>query len=383
MSTTLRASRRVIEYEEVPVAGAVIRLDHALIPIRQLELDPDNPRIRYRLGINPGTDAKQELLGWRDVILLRKDIERTGGLRERIVVQFDAKTKRYKVREGNCRTVCYSSLHERAPRDRRWQKVPAKVLPQDVDPRAVAILLADWQVIGKIEWKAHEKAAQVSHMHRDLKMPMDDIAMHMRASKTTIQRQLDAHRALTDRFFTVDGGKYAALGEGKWSFFEELFKNKDLRERAKEEPTFVDSFCRWVGEGRLRQGADVRLLPMMLRNEAATTRFMDGEATSAFADAKKLVAQLDPAIDSDFFKLLSKVRESVTSAAQIKELLRIRHDHVAREQILQTYEKLVDFMRLANVEPPELAQLKTPGRAAGARKHRRPNRVAKRAGRGR
>lgn len=178
----------------------IVRLEHAEIPVAQLELDPDNPRIRYRLGINPGTDAKQELLGWRDVNLLRKDIERSGGLRERIVVQFNRQSKTYKVKEGNCRTVCYTSLHEKDPGNKRWQRVPAKVLPENVDPRAVAILLADWQVVGKIEWKAHEKAAQVYRMHSKLKMSMDEIAMHMRASKTTIQRQLDAHRALTERF---------------------------------------------------------------------------------------------------------------------------------------------------------------------------------------
>jgi hypothetical protein len=208
-------------------------------------------------------------------------------------------------------------------------------------------------------------------MHRGLKMSMDDIAMHMRASKTTIQRHLDAHRALTDRFFTVDNGKYAALGEGKWSFFEELFKNKVLRERAKEEPAFVDSFCRWVGEGRLRQGADVRLLPMVLGNQAAAAKFQNGEPSAAFGEAKKLVAQLDPAIDSDFFKLLSKVRESVTSAAQVKELLRIRQDRVAREQIVQTYERLVDFMNLANVALPDLAQGRARRRGPNARRARK------------
>ena len=340
-----------VKFEEVPVAGKLIRLVHSDIPVDQLELDPDNPRIRYRLGINPGTDAKQELLGWRDVVLLRKDIERSGGLRERIVVQFDRQSKTYKVREGNCRTVCYSSLHEKEPTDKRWLKVPARVLPENVDPRAVAILLADWQVVGKIEWKAHEKAAQIFHMHQKLKMSMDEIAMHMRASKTTIQRQLDAHGALTEKFFVIDEGKYAAEGEGKWSFFEELFKSKELRERLRGEPDALDEFCRWVGEGRLRVGADVRLLPKIFANEAALSCLRGGNAKSAFAAAKQQLAKSDPSIGSDFFKLLAKVREAVTSAAQVKEIIRLRADEVARQQILETHHALLDFMALAGVEP--------------------------------
>lgn len=352
MSTAAAKTRReVVKYEDVPVSGKAIRLEHANISVNLLELDPDNPRIRYRLGIKPGTNAMQELLGWRDVHLLRKDIERSGGLRERIVVQYDARKKKYTVREGNCRTVCYSSLHEKAPQDPRWQKVPAKVLPEDVDPRAVAILLADWQVVGKIEWKAHEKAAQVYYMHRALKMPMDEIAMHMRASKTTIQRQLDAHKALTERFFTIDNGRYVADGEGKWSFFEEFYKSKDLRERLKNQPELLDDFCRWVGEMRLKQGSDVRLLARILQNPLAADRLRDGDKRTALADAKKLLAQSDPSIDSDFFKLLAKVRDSVTSAAQVKEILRIRNDQVAREQIIETHNALADFMRLADLNP--------------------------------
>lgn len=55
-------------------------------------------------------------------------------------------------------------------------------------------------------------------------------------------------------------------------------------------------------------------------------------------------------VRSDFFKLLEKVRESCTSTGQIREILRIRTDTVARERLLATYEALVDFMRLADVD---------------------------------
>ena len=49
-------------------------------------------------------------------------------------------------------------------------------------------MLMDFHVVGKIEWKAHEKKAQVHKMNAILKMPMDEIALYMRTSKTTVQR---------------------------------------------------------------------------------------------------------------------------------------------------------------------------------------------------
>jgi hypothetical protein len=37
---------------------------------------------------------------------------------------------------------------------------------------------------------------------------------------------------------------------------------------------------------------------------------------------------------SDFFKLLTKFRESCTNAAQVKEILKIRTDKVARQRVI-------------------------------------------------
>ena len=343
-----------IEFEEVMVGGQALQLRHQDIPIDELELDPDNPRIRYRLAHTSGKNAEQELLGWHDVVMLRKDIEKSGGLRERIIVQQDPKTKKYKLVEGNCRTVSIRSLHEKNPKDPRWQTVPSKVLPPDADRRAVAILLMDFHVVGKIQWKAHEKAAQVYLMRETLKMPLDEIALYMRGSKTTVMRLLDAHKAMTEKFLTIDSGAYEKKGEGSWSFFDELYKSKELRARIKADPEFVDDFSRWVGDDRLPNGADVRVLSKILNNPQACKKFKEGNVKVAFSEAKKLVAQEDPSVDSDFFKLLAKVRESLTNAAQVKEILKIRTDKAARQQVLDTYEALIDFMSLADVDPKEV-----------------------------
>ena len=199
------------------------------------------------------------LLSLPEMEALQRDIELNGGLRERVILQ-DNGSRKLKAVEGNSRLVCLQNLHAKNPSDPRWTEVPARILPRDVDPKHVAILLTDFHVAGKIQWKAHEKAGQVYYMHNALGMAQDHIAVHLRTSKTTVNRLLRAYSFMVDRFLKIDDEKYAKEGERKWSYFEELFKQRDLRTELQQNPDFRDDFCRWVGEGRFAP-ADVRSLP--------------------------------------------------------------------------------------------------------------------------
>jgi hypothetical protein len=60
--------------------------------------------------------------------------------------------------------------------------------------------------------------------------------------------------------------------------------------------------------------------------------------------------QAEPEQGSDFFKFVAKVKDACSNAAQVKEILRIRTDKVARQRVVETYEALVDCMALADVD---------------------------------
>jgi hypothetical protein len=337
-------------FDEVVISGQTVNMELTDVPIDKIELDQDNPRIRYRLRLEQhGKTLEEVILAMPEVKKLRADIERNGGLRERPILQLNGNGT-YKTVEGNCRIVSVESLSKKMPTDPRWKKVPARILPKDTDPRAVAVLLSDLHIAGKIQWKAHEKAGQVYHMNHNLEMSQDEIASCMRASKSTVARMLDAYKLMVEKFLTIDDGKYAKMGEGKWSFFDELYRSKELREELKRNPEFSDDFCRWVGDERLPDGADVRKLPGILKHPEARKKFEKG---ASLADVTKIVEAAEPEQGSDFFKLLAKMRDACSNAAQVKEILRIRTDKVARQRLLDTYESMVDFMRLADVEPPK------------------------------
>jgi hypothetical protein len=335
--------------DEIIIGNEKITMPLDDIPIEEIDLDEANPRIRYRHGLNADKAIDEVILGIPEVKALRKDISLNGGLRERIIVQ-KKKDGRNKVIEGNVRATCYRSLHKTEPDDPRWQKIPARILPEDIDEKKIAILLSDMHVAGKIVWDAHEKAGQVYRMVHDLAMTYDDVAIYMRQGKSTVTRFYNAYAFLVETYLPL----YPDKAEGKWSFFDELFRSKPLKEEMKHNPDFGEQFCTWVGEGRLRKGIEVRDLPQILANTQARERFEKGKKETALAEALTTLEKADPEHGSDFFKQLAKMHDNLTSAAQVKEILRIRNDKKAREKVVQTYEALVDFMRLADVAIPPL-----------------------------
>lgn len=339
-------------FEEIVVGGETLRLEHRDVPIADIELDDDNPRLRYLRQKANGKTLAEVIRDLPDAPRLRKDIEQNGGLKEKIILRVKPNGK-HKATEGNRRRVAVGDLHDKSPKDPRWKTMPARILPADVDEKKVAILLSGLHVAGKVAWDAHEKAGQIYHMNKVLHIPLDEIVTVLHASKSTVKRFLDAYTMMMDRFMTVDNGVYASSGSGKWSFFDELYRSKDLRKHLDSDPEFADKFCRWVGDERIPRGADVRLLSAILGHPEARKAFETEPKEKAFAEAKRIVETTEPEQGSDFFKLLAKVRDNCSSAAQVKEILRIRKDPVARKRVLQTYEALRDFMLLAEVELPD------------------------------
>ena len=335
--------------EEITINGRTIEMQHLDVSLDQVELDEENPRLRYRLSLeDDGKKSLEELLlGAREVGDLKKDIKRTRGLRERVYLQ-QVRKGRFVVREGNCRFACYSSLHKEEPREPIWKRIPARVLPPDVTDREVATLLSDWYVKGKIRWDAHEKAGYVHRMHVELGMSLDEIAKCMRSSKSTIQRMKDGYELMVDVFLKIDRGKYAKMGLQRWSYFDEFFKRRELKEAHAANPEFGGRFARWVGEERLKQPVEVRKLARIIGNPEARKEF---EAGASIDDAFGVIEAADPEEGSQFFALLAKVRTACRSAASLKDVLRVREDEVAQQRLIDTHQAILEFMELADLAP--------------------------------
>lgn len=336
--------------EEMVIAGETIPLEHVDAPLELVHPDEGNPRIRYRLNYQPGGGRSLDelIMGLPEVPKLMLDIEKNRGLRERVILQPNGKG--YLAREGNCRLVCYRALAKKYPDDKTWKTIPARVMPKGTDEKKVAIVMSDMHVAGKITWKAHEKAGMVHRMHKDLGMTFDDIAIYMRQSKSTAKRAYDAYAFMTERYLTIDGGVYEKDGERKWSFFDELFRSKPLRDEMKHNPEFGDQFCRWVGNGTLQHGAEVRGLPAILSNPETRRKFLGG---TPLPEVERILHEEEPERGSEFFQVLARLNDLCRKAGSIGDVNLLRHNTKARQRAVDAYTAFVDFMDLADVDLPK------------------------------
>src|SRR6266581_4121407 len=103
--------------ESIVIQGRSVPYNRGAVSVDECELDPKNPRIQFLIGQRAGVLSERELdeLIWeKDAVkALGQSILQNGGVYEAIIVQQDG--SKYKVREGNCRTVACRHLLEQHP----------------------------------------------------------------------------------------------------------------------------------------------------------------------------------------------------------------------------------------------------------------------------
>ncbi len=286
--------------------------------------------------------AELERILWEDsdVRDLYRQVLINKGLIERIIVRQDGR-----VIEGNCRTVVYRRLHKAQPGESLWKSIPARVLPDDIAERDVAILLGEMHVAGKNTWSAFEKAGHIYRMHRDFSLAQDEIAHRLRMSKSKVNQLIRAFEAMKQKFLR----KYPASANiRKFSYFEEFYRSPELRRWIDQDPTAEDSFVDWVGTpGKLPQGIHVRELAAIVANPDALQAMQD----SGFLEAKRVLEEDDPAITSKLFKQMREMAEGLEQA-RIDDIGRVRKGKnvAAKRIVLDLQRALTHFVELCGIE---------------------------------
>jgi len=329
--------------EEITLGGQSVKLIHKDIPIEDVNLDRTNQRLQYFIAA-AGASAKDEDLEKRlweipDVKALYRSILGNLGLIERIIVKHDGT-----VVEGNCRTVCYRKLHRDQPDEPRWMKIPARTLPAGIDQKLLAILLGEMHVAGKNAWTAYERAAYVYRMHENLGFSLDWLAEHLRASKSSITKDLKAYKLMAEEFLV----RYPDPSNlYKFSYFQELYKKIK-----KPESEIEDEFVNWVGTGKLNEGIQVRDLPSILKHSAAKKAL--GE--SGYSAAMRVLEAVDPSYTSKFFEAVDEMIEEFKKAPA-EDIQAIQEGDQARiDKVKNLYKAIRDFARLADLNLNEKPQ---------------------------
>jgi hypothetical protein len=294
--------------EYLTLQGKQIPFARGSVSIDKCELDPANPRIQYMIGQRAGAISQHDLdaLLWeKDAVkALAQSILQNGGVYEPIIVQRNG--EKFRVREGNCRTVGCRHLLKQYPNDSRFSLMPAMIFDVDLTEEDLAVLLADMHVASKIRWDAYEQAKHVADLFHVYGKTYDWLSNHLRLSKSKINELLSAYRATTE-FLTV----HPAPGNiRKFSFFQELMKKRDLRERFVGDMQFKQKFHKWLAEELISDARQVRDLPTIFENPEATRAL----ETKGFTEASRVLMRDDPSLESDLFSAIKAATERIKQA---------------------------------------------------------------------
>jgi hypothetical protein len=313
------------------------------VPVHQIQLDPKNPRIQYLIK-QRGDGLTQaeliELIWTKDPVkALASSIYQNGGVYEPLILQGNGDG--YIAREGNCRTVACRHLCEQYPDDNRFTTVPAMVFDASLTDEDLAVLLASMHVAGKIRWDAYEQAKHVSDLVLKYGKTYDWLSNHLRLSKSKIVELLTAYKAATE-YLAVNP---APENVRKFSFFQELAKKKELKERFEYEPSFKQQFQNWLKTEKLTDAKQVRDLPLILEN-AEAVKSLD---KSGFLEARKVLTRNDPSLESDLFYAIKDTTERLKNAPakEITDLKVNKHKLLMLRNLKRAAE---DLGTLAGVE---------------------------------
>jgi len=247
-------------------SGRKIPAKLVTLHIRKLHLNPKNPRIRHKFDGETEADIEEQLWHEEGTKGLYNEIRYSGGLSDKPIVSSELK-----VIEGNRRITCLRRLDEEAKNgeiefsENAFERVQCLMLPSDVEPKDVDLLVARVHVSGKREWSPLNQAEQVFEMANQYGMTTREIATALSRSPHAVELMLAAFRS------TLDYGERFPDNDGHWihkfSYFYELFRSTYLREWAKEKRNMNFFMKLLAGERpKLYQGRQVRELPALIKD---------------------------------------------------------------------------------------------------------------------
>src|SRR5262249_21535513 len=157
-------------------------------------------------------DIEAKLQQMDHVKALVHDIKKHGGLIDPLVV----KDGTLEVVEGNSRLAAYRLLAQQSP---RWAQVRVRLLPADIDEKAIASLLAQWHLRGKKEWPPYEQAGYLYRRHHEQGISVSALAAEVGISAARVEKIVEAFELMVEQNDTK---------REHWSYYDELIKSRKI-----------------------------------------------------------------------------------------------------------------------------------------------------------
>lgn len=294
----------------VNLDGMPTEIKRQKIPLKQIILDIENPRIQYFLDTRLNDNITQEKIkfalaeGNDQYEKLKEHIERNKGIYDPIWVV--PKDDYFVVIEGNTRAFIYEELSEKYVNDENWKSIDAYVMPHRVGHDVINFIRLEKHLFGTTPWAAYEKARELYRLHTQEDYSLKRLQQLTKLSTGDIKNSIQAYMDMEEQYLP----KYNKPAERlKFSYFVEFRKNNEMRKLVREGKLSLMEFCDWVGAGKFRRGEDIRRLPMVLKDEQSRQALVDEN----FQAALDQLEQKNPAAKSKLFEKIEDVIDGLES----------------------------------------------------------------------
>lgn len=290
-------------------------------------LDLHNPRFSH-LNLKFEKQAENEIWNEKDIEILYNSILASKGISEPIYSKPNGT-----IIEGNRRIVCLRKIKEKYSEGKifpkiGYKKIPVFILPNDVSSLDIDLLLARLHVSGKKEWKSLNQAEHIYNLREMHKLSFEEIKKFVGISKGNIHQKYWAYTE-TRKFLE----KNSKESINKYSFFEEAYKKKNVKEFI-ENVNNVEDFYSWIINGKFNvTGAkDVRDLSKIIDKKDLMLIFIKDGIKSASNSYQNLYENPDNSLRlatqlNIIFNEFSNVeiKELVKDKNKVNELLKLKH----------------------------------------------------------
>ena len=220
-----------------------------MVSLNTLQFYADNPRVYSLVHADEDDEPDQdhiqrELEKMDHVKQLVQAIRENGGLTDPLLVRGSDNA----VLEGNSRLAAYNVLARRDPI--KWNKVKCDVVTEKIDNEDVTTLLSSYHIIGRKSWDPFEQAGMFWRWNKE-GTSLEEISK--RVEGMGISSKMIRHWIEVYSFMVA----HKDTAPGKWSHYDELLKNRDVKKATDENPAFIKRVVEQIKTGEIK-AVDVR-----------------------------------------------------------------------------------------------------------------------------
>jgi hypothetical protein len=314
----VRAEENVYRME-VPIDGVPELVELRDVPIDDILLDEENPRIGYwhdniARYVESTNQKDLELAiragGIEEYNRLKRSIEAGGGATELIWLM--RRGDGYVCIDGNTRVMIYRDLRDKYAKKECFKKIKARILPEGTDERARNFIRLIAHLRAQNDWQAYERARMLYILWEKKGYTIEELLNTTKLKLNDIKRWILAYKMMNDQFLPVYGSKPEALM--KFSYFVE-YESKRIKDGMKRHSLEDKDFCDWVGNDEITRAQDVRDLKNIFDNERASEILVE----EGFQAAREELRVSVPAYGSRLFEHIEKCIEGLRSMPREEE----------------------------------------------------------------